>query len=249
MKKITLTILIGLCISFFSFKKVVFRRGKMYYYETVYIKPNNDTLAIEKHTWKPRGRPWLLAPFQQTSVIFRYYPDSVKTMNLTPLTSYRKELRKKTLAKYKKKGKKWKGEWVVKADIGAIENEEEVWIHPKRHDHFAYTEIAPFPHVIKEKLAIDSSWESKMWFSIDNFSGTSEVTYYVKERKNYTYKNLSIDSCWQINSVSVHSKLGKNYHDFLYHPEHGFIEMKYTFYDGTKIEFYMYKITDKKNKK
>lgn len=221
----------------------------MYYYESIYIKPNGDTLAIEEHTWEPRGRPWIASLFQQTSVIYRYEPDSAKTMNIIPLKAYRQESRVKKLAKYKEKGKEWKGEWNIKSNVGAIENEEEVWIHPKRSDHFDYTGVAPFPHVVKEKLLVDSTWYTKMWFSVNSFSGISEVTYSVKERKNYSYKNLNIDSCWQINSVGIHSELGKNYHDFLYHPQHGFVEMKYTFYDGTKIEFYMHKVTDKKNKK
>ena len=250
MKKLYIIIFIFcLGISFTSFKKIVFRRGKMYYYESIYIKPNGDTLAVEKHTWRPRGVPWLLAPFQQTSVIYRYYPDSIKTMNLTPLSPYRRELRKKTLAEYEKEGKEWKGEWIVKADVGAIENESEVWIHPKRNDHFAYTEIAPFPYVLKNKLMIDSTWHSEMWYSVNNFSGTSKELYTVVGQKNYTYKNFSLDSCWQIHAVGVHNKLGENTHDFLYHPKHGFVEMKYTFYDGTKIDFYMYKVTDKRNKK
>ena len=221
----------------------------MYYYESICFKPNNDTIAIEKHTWRPRGLPWLLAPFQQTSVILRYFPDSAKTMNITPTKPYQIESRKKEIKKYEKKGKEWKGSWRVEVDNGAIENEEEVWIHPKRNDHFSYTEIAPFPHIVKQQLIKDSTWKSKKWFSINNFSGESTELYTVIGIKNYTYKNFHLDSCWQVRAVGINNKLGENRLDFLYHPQHGFIEMKYNFFDGSKIEFYMYKVTDKKNEK
>jgi len=234
----------------FSFKKIIFRRGKVYYYETFFILPNCDTLAIEKVTWTPKGLPWLFQMRQQTAVTFNYIPDSLRTVNfLLPITKKNKlnEARKN---EYEQNGQKWVGRWDVKNYVGAIDNKYELWIHPIRNDHFIYTEIAPFPCVEKQLLYKDSTWNSHMWYSsgYGEFSGESEELYTVKGETNYVYKNFILDSCWQINAVGHHSKRGLNFHNFKYHPEHGFIEMKYTFYDGTRIDFYMYKVTDKKHK-
>jgi len=236
-------------LSFYSFKKSIFKRSKKYFYETVYIQPNGDTLAQEKINWNPKGLPWLLQMRYQTAITFNYYPDSSKTKDiLLPITK-RNLWRENLIEEYKIKGKEWKGKWAVKDYVGAIENIDEVWIHPIRNDHFIYTEIAPFPCVEKRKLIKDSTWTDNMWFGsgYDEFSGTSINVYTVDGQKKYEYKTMKLDSCWQINAVSTHSKKGENYHNFLFHPEHGFIEMKYEFYDGTRIEFYMVEIEDKKN--
>ena len=245
-RSIKLFVLLCALIFSYGFKKVIFKKGKVYYYESVYIKPNGDTLAVEQHTWRPRGRPWLLQPILQTSVIFNYYPDSVKTMNF-PAISTQKRRREIAEKHAKESGNEWKGNWIQKSDVGGVENKDELWIHPIRNDHFVYTEIAPFPCVDFTKLAKDSVWYSGLWIGpgYKEFSGGKTSKYKVIGQKNYSYKNMTLDSCWQINSVSNHLKVGKNYHDYLYHPEHGFIEMKYKFYNGTRIEFYMVKVTDK----
>lgn len=249
--KRTIRLLALLCALTFSygFKKVVFKRGKTYYYQSVYIKPNGDTLAVEKHTWTPKGRPWLFQPMLQTSVIFNYYPDSVKTKN-HPAVSSQKRMREFAKKHALDSGVEWMGNWQQKSNVGAIESKNELWIHPIRNDHFVYTEIAPFPCVELNKLAKDSVWYSGLWIGegYKEFSGVKTSKYEVAGQKKYSYKNMILDSCWQVQSVSNHSKVGKNYHDYLYHPQHGFVEMKYKFYNGTRIEFYMVEVKDESKK-
>jgi hypothetical protein len=71
-------------------------------------------------------------------------------------------------------------------------------------------------------------------------------TYKAVKKQDRNYGELNLKDCWLIHAVGEHNKLGKSYLDFYYHSEYGFVEMNYSFYDGTKISFVLQDVKDLK---
>lgn len=227
---------------------IIFNSNKTYTYEAIYIEPNGDTLTNETIIINPLGEPWVFQK-SQTSYEIIFSPDSAKLKSFVMPINSRQKRRNKFIKKMAKKGKIWDFPWQKKGTTGAIETNSSVWIHPIRSNQYVYTEVAPFPEVKFNHLKIGGAWSSglEILFGWDNFKGSVKSDFEVVEKINYSYQTLELVNCWQINSKAVHSELGVSTNDFLFHEEHGFVEMRYTFYNGVRVDFRMIKIDDKRN--
>ena len=236
-------------LSLFSFKRVIYKRHKTYIYDAFYIKANGDTLTKEIIILKPKGRPWLFQ-FSQTAYKINYFPQTDSLFDWINPMNKLQEFREKFKLKKEKKGEIWNDLWSKKNSSGAVENENEVWSHPFRSNQYNITEIAPFPEIYKDKLHQDSTWESSLTLGWDNWKGTINYKYTTLGRKDYIYKAVNLDSCWEINASGKHSNpnLGTNWNRYLYHPEFGFVLLNYTFYNGVKIVFKLKEVIDRRNK-
>lgn len=228
---------------------IVYSEYKTFTYEAFFMQ-NSDTLTIEKIILQPKGHKWIWDRSQQACK-FYYYTDSLNYKNIINPVNKNQKTNERIAKLRKDKNQVFYGVITKKITTGIEESPSLIWIHPFRENQYIYTEIAPFPEIDLESLKKDSSWSNKitMFSSWDNFEGICTSTYKITGKATYVYKDLCLTDCFSIRSKSHHSTLGDSYLNFLFHPKHGFVEMKYTFYDGTKIDFYMYKVTDKRNKK
>ena len=249
--KYSITIIIILAL--FSCKNskniIIYNKNKMYNYKAFFIQ-NNDTITSEKIIVQPKGHKWIWDRSQMACNYF-YFMDSTGYKKITnPVNSYQLNNEKWKEIKINK-GEEFYGVWSKKESTGVDEGLSYIWIHPFRNNQYIYTEVAPFPQIELNSMEKDCTWVDTitMFSSFDNFAGTCSSTFKIIGKMEYKYEDILLDDCLKIKAVAHHSKLGDSYLDYIFHPKYGFVEMKYTFYDGTRIDFYMYKVTDKKNKK
>ncbi|MEX0595783.1 MAG: hypothetical protein WD512_04715, partial [Candidatus Paceibacterota bacterium] len=124
---------------------------------------------------------------------------------------------------------------------GFADNETQFWIHPFRSNQYVYTEIAPFPSIYYEHLKVGEKWEEKIFilFGWGKFKGKVKSTYEVVGVEPYDYKGEIIEDCWLIEASGEHNKLGTSKISYLFHPQFGFLYMKYLIYNGVEMEFYL----------
>ena len=234
---LSLTSLISPASSGSTDSLIIFNANRTYHYRAVFISPTGDTLSREWITLQPSGEPWVAQKKVQTAfrVLFNYTPQDSITFStrLNPES--------------KSPDKPNRYIWTKAYTTGAIENEQKVWIHPIRDNQYSYTEVAPFPEALRDSIVIGGSWSSKMAFLFQGaFNGKSTNRYQVEKQETRQYGSLTIPGCWPIHAVGEHSKLGKSYLDFFFHPQYGFTEMHYRLYDGTKIDFVLEEVLDKR---
>lgn len=216
---------------------VIFNANRTYHYHAVFVSPTGDTLSQERITLQPSREPWAFQKKTQTAfqVVYNYTLQD----SLTFLTH--------TNPKTKRSDKPERYLWEKQETTGAIENKQSVWIHPIRSNQYNYTEIAPFPSVKLDSLQA-GEWQNTMLILMGwgAFKGKSINHYQVKKQETRQYGALTLPNCWLIHAVGEHSKLGKSYLDFYFHPQYGFTEMRYRFYDGTRISFVLEQVLDKR---
>jgi hypothetical protein len=208
---------------------VIFRAGRTYEYRAIFINPAGDTLTRGGVTLEALGTPWAAQPKTQTAIRRHYHytaQDSITFLTYPDPRTKRPD---------KPKGYIW-----ARTDVtGIIENKQQVWIHPFRDNQYVHTEIAPFPKVLLDSLQLGGHWRNRLLIIMGHgkFKGTTNSTYQVAGQEIRQYGALSLPGCWLIKSVATHDKLGDSYLDFYFHPEYGFTEMHYRFFDGTRISF------------
>jgi hypothetical protein len=214
----------------------IFQAGRVYTYQAVVVSPHGDTLSRERVTITPTGRPWKYQKKLQTGLAVRYaysVQDSLTFLaHPSPLTQ--KPTAPKPYA------------WVKALETGAIENPQQVWMHPLRDNQYVYTEIAPYPQVKLDSLVLGGAWHNRLAILLGwgAFNGQTTSQYHVVKRETKRYGALVAADCWFIQAQSQHSRLGTSYLDFYFHPAYGFVEMQYRCFDGTRISFVLAQVTD-----
>ena len=83
---------------------------------------------------------------------------------------------------------------------GAIENNNNVWIHPPRSGFFSALETCPFPYIKfpieigkewHDKMKIGDQWSNEKW-GIWNKKLLLSYDYKITEKNNYKYKNWNL---------------------------------------------------------
>lgn len=135
---------------------------------------------------------------------------------------------------------------------GAIENENNVWIHPPRDRYFRILELNPFPF-IKAPYEIGNSWE--WWLSIGSqwgderwktWEGGIENQYYyeITEKETVDTKFGKLE-CLIIKSTAT-SELGETKLTSYFNEKYGFIKLNYINIDGSKTNLELIEHSDKK---
>lgn len=202
----------------------VFNPKKTYVYDAYCINNENDT--ISKETLQIKTKRIKLTSCGDMRKVKQLY--EVDTLALLP-DSISKLVRTQDI-------------------VNVVEIKDRVLSTPFRRNQYIYTLIAPFPLVRFKALNNGEKWKEYRVFDpehYDYFIGELESVYTAKGIVNYNYENVQLDSCWNIHSVATHSELGNNTLDFLFHRQNGFVEMKYTFYNGTRIDFYIKEIQNR----
>jgi hypothetical protein len=122
---------------------------------------------------------------------------------------------------------------------GAIENENNVWIHPPRSNFFEILELNPFPYVKaplkigtqwKWNLEIGENWSDKRWLE---WKGEIEnmYNYEIVDRKNILTKLGNLD-CFVIDA-KANSRIGGTKLLSYFNPVYGFVKLEYQNIDGS----------------
>lgn len=199
-----------------------------YQYKALFIDKNGDTLTTEKVLLQSTGQIWSV---QATQILANYtfFPDSLAYFFRDPRSKETKYMRISTESR-----------------SGVVENDSTVWIHPFRDNQYLYTEVAPFPQVRKNKLAIGNQWSGGILFIMKGWGklkGRVKSTYYVSNMIEKKYNNELLSECWVIDAKGEHNKLGISTLNTIYHKDYGFLEMNYTIYNGAKIQFILENVT------
>ncbi len=123
---------------------------------------------------------------------------------------------------------------------GAIENENNVWIHPPRSNFFEILELNPFPYIkapykIGTKwnwaLKIGDNWSNKLWIEWEGVI-ENKYDYEIINKKNISTKLGNLE-CYVISSKAK-SRIGETELISYFNPNFGFVKLEYKNIDGTK---------------
>lgn len=214
---------------------VIFNPNRTYSYQAIFVSPSGDTLTREQITLQPNGQPW---KYDKTQTAFEIKYNNTPEDSLTFLSYVNPQS--------KKKKKPQSYVWIDAETTGAIEDGQQVWMHPIRSNQYNYTEIAPFPKVMLDSLKAGGEWNNALLIMMGwgAFKGKVDNHYQAVRQETRKYGSLTLESCWLIRSVGKHSKLGNSYLDFYFHPKYGFVEMNYRFYDGAKISYVLKEVRE-----
>jgi len=138
------------------------------------------------------------------------------------------------------------------SSTGAVENNNNVWIHPIRKGFFNSLETAPFPFIKKplkinlkwtDQMKIGQGWGNEMW---GKWEGQLLLTYNYKitERKIIKTEIGEID-CFVIES-SAKSKIGTTKLTSYFSEKYGFVRLEYELLNNLKVNMWL---TDYKTNK
>ena len=205
----------------------VWSKEKYYEYRALFIDSAEKIYTKEKIILHPTEKIWDLDS-QQTliNIKIEFNPtDSAKLSSYSPTGI--------------KRG------WQRNYFEGVIENNKKIWMHPIRVNQYKLTEVAPFPEIIFP-IKKDSTWKSGLWIGDGwgNFEGTIETRYIIvgKELRNYDFGFVT---CWKVEAVAIHDKLGTSFAQFYFCQDYGFTEMNYQFFNQQKIEFKLKELRNK----
>lgn len=133
---------------------------------------------------------------------------------------------------------------------GAIENEENIWIHPPRDQYFEILELNPFPYIkapyqIGTKwtwhLEIGDHWADERWKLWDG-QIQNEYEYEITDRRTLKTDLGTID-CYVIASKAT-SSIGETGLTAYFNPKYGFVKLEYSNIDGSKTNLELIQHTE-----
>ena len=104
----------------------VFQAGRVYTYQAMVVSPRGDTLSRERMTVTPTGRPRKYQKKLQTGLAIRYAYSEQESLTFLAHPS--------PLAQ--KPGAPKLYAWAKSLETGAIENPQQVWMHPLRDNQY-----------------------------------------------------------------------------------------------------------------
>lgn len=209
----------------------VFLPCQRYIYCATYKDSLGRIISKDYISLMATGRRWKFQPENQNEIVIQYEHDERKNIDLSSFNINRQLKLQSTF---------------VKEEItGAIENSQEVWMHPFRSNQYNFTEIAPFPHVTFP-LQVGNSWSSSLtigngWGDWDNTTVYCE--YVVAKEIQMKVAGKGAMKCWVIESKAS-MPLGVSTHNFYFNEKYGFIKMEYRNYAGQTLYIELVKVVD-----
>ncbi|MGJ8592428.1 MAG: hypothetical protein ACSHXF_07765 [Aquaticitalea sp.] len=138
------------------------------------------------------------------------------------------------------------------SSTGAVDNIENVWIHPIRSGFFSSLETCPFPYIKKplqiglkwkDSMIIGEGWGNDMW---GKWSGDLLLEYsYEITKKEKIISDLGEIECYVVESMAD-SKLGSTKLKSYYSEHYGFIRFEYVLLTGIKINMWLIEFMENK---
>lgn len=131
------------------------------------------------------------------------------------------------------------------SSTGAVENDENVWIHPIRKGFFNSLETAPFPFIKKpfeigsiwtDQMLIGQAWGNEMW---GKWEGELLLTYNYKITEKKTIKTeIGEIDCFVIES-SAKSEIGTTKLTSYFSERYGFVRLEYELLNELKVNMWL----------
>ncbi|OZV66251.1 hypothetical protein [Winogradskyella aurantia] len=131
------------------------------------------------------------------------------------------------------------------SSTGAVENENNVWIHPIRKGFFNSLETAPFPFIKKpikigsewtDQMKIGQGWGNEMW---GKWEGQLLLTYNYKITEKKTIKTeIGEIDCFVIES-SAKSEIGTTKLISYFSEKYGFVKLEYELLNELKVNMWL----------
>lgn len=131
------------------------------------------------------------------------------------------------------------------SSTGAIENINNVWIHPIRKGFFSSLETAPFPFIKKpleigtdwsDQMLIGESWGNDMW---GKWEGKLLLTYNYKITDKKSIKTqIGEMECFTIESTAK-SDIGITKLTSYFSEKYGFVKLEYELLKGLKVNMWL----------
>lgn len=166
---------------------VIFNSNRTYHYRAVFVNSVGDTLSQERITLKPSGQPWAYQKKTQTAFDIQYQYTAKDSLTFLTYTNPKSKEKENPIAY----------EWEKSETTGAIENKQNVWMHPFRNNQYNYSEIAPYPHIKLDALQAGKEWKSALLIMMGwgAFKGKTENQYKVEKQEIRQYGSLSLSDC------------------------------------------------------
>ncbi|MGB0930990.1 MAG: hypothetical protein ACPGVB_09460 [Chitinophagales bacterium] len=214
--------------------RVIYPAGRIYIYEATYIGVEGDTLSQEKVEWMATGKRTEFSPNRQDIMVYKYH--------YSPEDSIR-FIENPTINKKANYANRWKS----KKEEGIIENVENVWLHPMRHNQYSFTQVAPYPH-LRYPLEIGNKWSTSL-----EMLGTDGDWSYANIQKNHeitdsftkSYPNIGTLKCWELNATATF-KMSTSTLQYFFNEQYGFTELHYVNYIGEKLSVVLKEVQDDK---
>lgn len=232
--------------NFFNADNRIYRPGREFVYSYTVVKDGSDVLVRTSAVDDTETRNWtLVRPEQADGLTIRnvgfevmdgygglddLFPDFSQTV---------------VTQKY------WNSGMSLLFDgaTGLVENVANVWLHPFRAKYFSVTQLSPFPFF---KYATESgqTWSWKLAEIDDRWSDPRIVEYSGNLSASYEYrvggtKRVDVEGqdleCTVVESVAT-SRLGKSRLESCFNDKYGFIELKYSNLDGSKVDFVLSRV-------
>lgn len=120
---------------------------------------------------------------------------------------------------------------IISERTGLIENEKNIWLHPPRSGDLGILQLSAFPYI---KLDKTRKWQWELDAAYANYQDVHLTHTYVKKKSITFNSQFGILSCIPIAATSE-SHIGTTTSEFLYHAEHGFVQLKFHTIEGTTI--------------
>jgi hypothetical protein len=132
------------------------------------------------------------------------------------------------------------GQVVNSEETGVIDNKVNIWLHPPRSDLFKILELDPFPFIcfadsMREwhwVLEVGPSWSDERWKSWT--TSVQDTFTYRPGSEKLIATAFGMLPCRETNAKGV-SELGTTFQQLFFHPLYGFVEMKWTNIDGSRL--------------
>lgn len=125
-------------------------------------------------------------------------------------------------------------------ETGVVDNKVNIWLHPPRSNLFKILELDPFPFIcfadsIREwhwVLEIGPTWSDDRWKSWTTL--VQDTFTYRRGGDQLITTAFGMLPCREINAKGL-SELGTTFLQMLFYPPYGFLEMRWTNIDGSKL--------------
>lgn len=202
-------------------ENIVFKPCREYKYVATFYSDGNKLISENEISIMATGKRWKVQPEFQDEVIIKY---RFKKEDVPKINEYQinKALGNAT--------------WIKETKTGVIDTEEQIWMHPFRHNQYKFTQVAPFPE-LKFPLKIGKTWKGELsiykgWGDWNNSNGSFLYTVEAKEDIQTLFGQTC--NCWKIKSNATYS-FGKSFLNFWFNEKLGFVKMYYRNYKGQML--------------
>lgn len=128
---------------------------------------------------------------------------------------------------------------------GAVENANNVWIHPIRDGFFKSLELCPFPYIKRpnkeglswcDSMEIGEGWRNNLWAQWEG-PLSLKYDYSIVEEVNLDLE-IGMVECWKVESTS-RSKVGESKLVAYFSDIYGFVRLEYELVNGTRVNIWL----------